>query len=483
MKDYLVKTLILLLVVLSGCSKKLKLLPLTQITEGNFYNNEIEMQQAVNDVYRQLGNFYGGNGIPSLYGELSGDNGYIRLATGANNYNEQIDQFFISSDNGLIRSMWENAYSSIFICNNVLFHLEHTEVEIEESKLKLMRAQVLLIRSLFYFNMVRAWGAIPYVDKKINYKEAFSYLRTEPDTIYEHLISDLKFCEKTLPEFYTGEDIGRVTKYGAIAILAKIYLTLDENEKAKEELLKIINSNIYSLDANDDGATNVEDFKYIFYPDTKNCKSSILEAQYMSGNNAMNSNQQQTFMPFLRNFHLPGQKTTLTGDGKNTPTKDIISEFEEGDPRVKVSIVDGFNDLTTGNFIEYPYTNKFYDPDFENPGNNFSIIRYADILLLYSKVTNDPQYLNKVRDRVGLPLYGTNSYPSNDFPTLSLAIEHERRVELCFEFHRFFDLVRTNRAIKVMNSKGFNIDKHNLLFPIPLHAIDVNPKLKQNPGY
>lgn len=79
---------------------------------------------------------------------------------------------------------------------------------------------------------------------------------------------------------------------------------------------------------------------------------------------------------------------------------------------------------------------KFYDPNWRYPGQNFEIIRYADVLLMYSEVTNDPSYLNMVRARVGLPGFGQEGYPEK-YNTLTLAIEHERRVELCFEFHRF----------------------------------------------
>ena len=84
--------------------------------------------------------------------------------------------------------------------------------------------------------------------------------------------------------------------------------------------------------------------------------------------------------------------------------------------------------------------------------------------------------------RVGLPPFGSESYPK-EYNTLALAIEHERRVELAFEFHRFFDLKRTGRALAVFNSKGFDLSEEDMIFPIPLVEIDINPSLNQNPGY
>jgi hypothetical protein len=167
----------------------------------------------------------------------------------------------------------------------------------------------------------------------------------------------------------------------------------------------------------------------------------------------------------------------------NTPTQDLIDEFEVNDVvRKEISVYPGYLNLSNGQFINYPFTQKFYDPNWRYPGQNVEIIRYADILLMYSEVTNDPQYLNQVRRRVGLPGYGETGYPSQ-YNTLAKAIAHERRVELCFEFHRFFDLVRTGRAVEVLSSKGIDITENSLLFPIPQSVIDVNPNIEQNEFY
>src|SRR5690606_33932392 len=249
------------------------------------------------------------------------------------------------------------------------------------------------------------------------------------------------------------------------------------------ELKEIIDSGRFSLDANGDGTVNAADYEHLFQPGTKNSRASILEIQYLAGENAVNSNHQTQYMPFHWAFHLPGMNETFRGTGMNTPTQDLINEFEPNDTiRKRVSVYPGYVNLDTDQFIDYPFTMKFYDPNWRYPGQNFEIIRYADILLMYSEVTNDPTYLNMVRARVGLPGFGEPGYPEQ-YSTLELALEHERRVELCFEFHRFFDLVRTGRAVEVMGAKGVDINQNKLLFPIPLRAIDVNPDLTQNVGY
>ena len=389
MRKIIYITIGIMLFLIWGCQDNLDLYPLTQTTEGSFYQNKTQIQQALDDVYRQLGNMYNANEVSDLYGELYSDNTYIELTGGANNYSEQITDFFIQTDNGKIGSAWDNCYSSIYICNNIIHHLEITDVDLEESELNIMKAQAMLIRSLIYFNMVRVWGAIPYIDKKISPTEAYDYLRIEPDIIYQKLIADLTNCKQILPSSYLGKDIGRVTKFAASAILAKIYLTIGDNAQAKTELEFIINSNNYSLDANNNGTVDSLDYKYIFAPLTKNCKSSVLEAQYIAGENAMNTNHQFTYTPFYWDFHLPGQTTTFRGSGMNTPTSDLEMEFESNDPRKSTSILPGYYIIGTETFVEYAYTMKFYDPNWQYEGQNFEIIRYADILLMYSEVTND----------------------------------------------------------------------------------------------
>ena len=99
----------------------------------------------------------------------------------------------------------------------------------------------------------------------------------------------------TLPASYTGGDVGRVTRYGASAVLAKAYLTMGDMTKAQAELEEIINSGMYSLDANADGTVNADDYQYLFMPDTKNSQSSLVEVQYLKGENSVNSGHQQEY--------------------------------------------------------------------------------------------------------------------------------------------------------------------------------------------
>jgi len=470
---------------MSACYDKdtLDQYPLTQISEGTFYNNQLELQQAVDAVYREFSFLADARSVADLYGELFSDNTHIAFQLGGDPVDDPISRHEIRSSNSRIATAWDNSYSSIFICNNIIYQLGITEVAVDESLKSRWIAEATFVRAFAYFNLVRAFGAIPLVIEKITPTEAYNYLREDPEVVYPQIIADLTLAKNNLPENYSGNNVGRVTRYGAAAILAKVYLTLGDITAAQSELEFIINSGQFSLDANNDGTINTADYLHLFSPETKNSKSSVLEAQYLSGPNAFNANHQFAYAPYHHAFNIPGNDIPFRGGGVNTPTDDLASEFEENDPRLDTSIRPGYINQATGEFIDYPHTMKFYDPDWQYEGQNFEVVRYADILLMYAEVTGNAEYLNMVRERVGLPLFGSAEYPSALYPTLDRAIEHERRVELTHEMHRMFDLVRTGRVVEVMQDKVPRFRSDRLLFPIPQYAIDVNPDLTQNPGY
>ena len=133
-------------------------------------------------------------------------------------------------------------------------------------------------------------------------------------------------------------------------------------------------------------------------------------------------------------------------------------------------------------------------------------MRFADIILMLAEVNmqqgNDAvaiQYLDMVRTRAGLPLYAvarTNATYNTKYPTLKLAILHERRVELAFEHQRWFDLLRFFTTPELVayfqaksqadfgNAKLSNFTTKDRYFPIPLDEVKLDPvKMYQNPGY
>src|SRR5690606_20456223 len=114
--------------------------------------------------------------------------------------------------------------------------------------------------------------------------------------------------------------------------------------------------------------------------------------------------------------------------------------------------------------------------------NNFMVLRYADLLLLLSEATGDATYLNQVRKRAGLPLYGEAGYPAK-YNTVALAVEHELRGELAFEFHRWYALNRTDWVIEVRTANGKPVSQNKLVIPIPTFVRDQNTSITQDAEY
>ena len=133
---------------------------------------------------------------------------------------------------------------------------------------------------------------------------------------------------------------------------------------------------------------------------------------------------------------------------------------------------------------------KTVSPEYNTNPNNFVVYRYADVLLKKAEALNELGHpaqaaapLNIVRHRAGLADVPTTLNQE----TMREKIIHERRMELAFEGHRWFDMIRINNgnyAIEFLKSIGKNqVTKERLLLPIPQTEMDSNNLMTQNPGY
>ena len=254
-------------------------------------------------------------------------------------------------------------------------------------------------------------------------------------------------------------------------MLGKVFATIGDFEKAKTYLKKVIDSNEYGL---------LSSFSSLWDLKHENSSESLFEIQFIRGTDKPGSLYWQAYNP---------SGTAIFGSGQNPVTYNLWNEFETGDVRRGLSIYDTYE--IAGKVIKFLYPAKWTDLNAVAvlskyySENNFIVLRYADVLLLYAELTKDPEYLNIVRRRAGVPEWGSAGYPVDKYPTLDLAIEHERRVELALEFQRWFDLKRTNRATTVLSAaKGKTIASWQLVLPIPQTVIDQNPnKITQNDNY
>lgn len=456
----------------SACKKSfLELTPVSNSNANNFYKTKEDFELAVSAAYATLYTFYAPNSGVSYFAEQMSDNATLYNVAGIQADRWAFKDYNLRPSNSEVYRFWQESYKSIFSVNIVLDKIEGAELE--ASYKDRVKAEMKFLRGLYYFNMVQMWGEIPLVTKPVTASESYSILRSPESAVYDLIVDDLKFAIENLPlPAEVTATPGKATKYAAETLLGKVYLTTGNKAEAATVLSEIYGK--YAL---------VPDYASLWGANIKNTSESIFEIQYKGGNASQPySNYWTEFAP-TENFVL-----TLFGGGMNQVTEDLYNEFETNDVRRGLSIAEGYTNKT-GTFIPIKFPNKWVDKTAPAPGgrelsnNNFIVLRYADVLLMLSEATGDAKYLNEVRARAGMPAFGSAEYPGALYPTLDLAIEHERRVELALEFHRFFDLKRTGRALEVVKETKPIKSAEQLVLPIPQYVIQQNPSITQNEAY
>ena len=469
----------------SSCSDFLEQNPQTDLSENDFYKTADDILSAVNGAYSSLqeGDIYGNWYV---FGEIPSDNTRNQLSGSVTTQNE-FDQFYIDTQNSMIANFWKAAYKVINRTNTILGRIDGIEINTELANRYKLECK--FIRALMYFNLVRVYGDVPLVLKEISISESYDILREPKENVYNQIIADLKEAQDLPVSYSTAED-GRATQGAAKALLANVYMTLHKYAEAETILAEIINSGRYSLLENTPGSLNIDGYKNVFSPVNHNSKEGIFEIQFLKGGYGEGSNYANNFAP-----ENSGTNVVAVGGtgGNNIPEMDIYNAYEEGDLRRDFSMSLGYYDNRKNNeWVESRYVCKFMDVPYQNndASNNYPVIRYADVILMYAEALNQNgktaeacKYLNMTRRR-GFGYQTTETSPvdlqTTDKAQFALLVEQERRVELAFENHRWFDLIRTGRAVEVMKSKGFSLNETNLICPIPQKQIDVNPKLTQN---
>lgn len=452
--------LVLFGMVLYGCGGDfLKLSPISNMNEVDFYKSEKDLTTGMWSAYNSLYKLYGPESLPSFFGELMSDNAYSDNTAGTVQDYESFENHTMNPNNGLVLNFWNNYYTALFVVNNIIDKSSGVDFASKNALI----AEARFLRALFYFDMVRAWGDIPLVTTTVGIADAYKKARTPAAEVYTQIIDDLNFAVAQLPVKASKRFSGAPSQETANALLGKVYLTMGNKSKAAEFLLKVY------------GKYSLVPYADLWNKTKKNGAESIFEIQYKGGLANPYSLYWAMFSP------LDNRIVTAWGGGFNQVTLDLWNAYETGDPRRDLSIQDGYK-TAAGVKIDVKFPIKWKDPTAvldglrEASDNNFIVLRYADVLLLLTESTGDVKYLNEVRTRVGLPLYGATGYPSK-YNTVDLACEHERQVELALEFQRWFDLKRTGRAIAVIksSSKNITLNSNQLLLPIPLDVITQNP--------
>lgn len=447
--------------------------------------------------------------------EMRSDNTHYQPYPGnrgtAQVHRENIADFTDNPTNAYTNAVYFHCYSGISKANIVIGRI--AEADITGAAKNDIDGQAKFLRSWNYFKLVRYFGGVPLFIKEVTKADEAFLPRSTADEVYNQIIADAKdaIAELAVPAKFP--QTGQATKGSATMLLAELYMTQKKYAEA-EALLTTLPAMGYAL---------LPNYADVFLTTNKNSKESLFEVQYLEGlQGGQQSNFIYLFLPRTTNTTLiTGVATNNSGNaGWNIPTQDIIDAYELNDKRkdASIGIAEGTHNasdlfvISANKSIEnytpaagkagVPYIKKYlHTPHVasNNTNDNWPIYRYADALLLLAEAQNEQgksgealANLNLVRARAGLvPATETNQNLLRDI------ILHERRVELAFENHRWHDLVRTGKAIEVMNAYGaklkqqysylspdsYNVTANRLLYPIPQSERELNPALTQNPGY
>ncbi|MVM36691.1 RagB/SusD family nutrient uptake outer membrane protein [Spirosoma sp. HMF3257] len=468
----------LLTLSLTACKEQfLDLSPVSAVGTTSFFKTQSDVLTALNGAYGAM-QFNGQYGQLYVVAEIPSDD-TSPVLSGSVTDQDEFDKFYVRTTNPYTLARWSDGYRGIYRCNAVIERI--ASVTMDETLKKRIVGEAKFLRALMYFNLVRVFGDVPLVLTEITDPlQGYEFGRSPVADVYTQIIKDLSDAESVLSVSYTGADVGRATSGAAKSLLGKVYLTQKRYADAAAKLKEVIDKGTYSL---------LPNYADLFKPANKNSKESVFEVQYKKGNIGEGSGFANAYAP----ENSGNAVIAFGGGGNNHPTPDLDNSYEPGDPRRNVSMASSYIN-SSGVKIDYYYIKKYADPPVVNGDSedNWYVLRYADVLLMYAEALNETgktaealPYLNQVRKRVGLADKAITAQAD-----MRLAIEQERRVELAFEGHRWFDLVRTDRALPVLQAKATAIgiktvlSANNLVFPIPQSQIDINPtKIKQNPGY
>ncbi len=493
----------ILLVILSACEGFLDVVPETVVTSTNFFQSQEEFEQAVGGIYAPLQDLYEQDWILT---EMRSDNTYFiyDVANRGSKPEEDPATFLVENNNRNVEDKWSDNYLIISRANQVLAAIDG--VSFDQAARDNLTGQVYFLRALAYFDLVKNYGGVPlFLEPATSYEGTF-LARSTISEVYDQIIADATAAAGLLPA-KADQSPGRATEGAAHTLLGDVYLSLKRWADAENALKPVLNMG-YDL---------LPDYADIFRPNNEGNDEMIFEVGYLAGTSQpLGSEFPYRFLPVLSDPSvITGVSPASQNDNGafNTPTPDLLQAYEDTvkDQRYAASIgfYSGGSPLVGVTYDHTPYIKKYQHPHvrYNDTDQNWPVYRYAEVLLLLAESLNEqgksPEalpYLNQVRIRAGL-----NGIMAAGQSELRSLILNERRIELAFENKRWHDLIRADLAISVMNAFGaevkanpqnyyyapgnaafpasFEVTENQLMYPIPITEIIINPALEQNPGY
>ena len=482
------------------------------IAVTDYFSTETDVEKAVNGAYLAIRSDECMGEGSTLYTEERSDNTGRIDNQSSSGEPFQFTNFSLLSSNTYLKSHWDAMFLAVSNSNFALAGTDIVTFDDEEDRINYI-AEARFIRALAYFDIVRKWGDAPLIDTYLYTSDEVTEhtYRVDQSEIYELIVEDLKYGleESSLSEITSEGEKGHACKAAMSGLLGKVYLTmahvLDDGNStsylnsAVDYLLECYNMRTFDslseITYDDDESTGL-----FSVANKSKCPEIIFQIVYIQGDEDYSSSvardNQSEGITINSQYESSGRGTYV-----NT---DLINEYETGDARKDYSVVYAPS-YSSWNITKFRDTSDAAGT-LGYGGNDWIILRYADVILMLAEAYNELgetdeaiSYLNQVRERAGLADYNTSmqdsEYASN-YPTLKLAILHERRVELAFENQRWYDLLRffsTEELIEYMHAKNGddygisdpdNFTSKDIYYPIPYEEYLLNPEgMYQNPGY
>lgn len=434
--------------------------PELQISDERAITNLSGATSALFGAYDQIQGVY--QGRLQRVSDVSGD---VSQSVGTWDFYREIDTYAVSADNTEILDLWTFVYRTVNQANNLIS--EVPKIDAPQAQKDNILGQAHFLRALAFFDAARVWGGVPGVFGELGVPlvlapsrgvdENSFPARATLQATYAQVKSDLDEALRLLPENQANNAAtrGRATKPAARALLSRLHLYLGQYAEAEARASEVIADSKFSL----------VEYATIFSSDNSN--ESIFEVQF---NNADQSG--------LRFWYAPG---AIGGRGELAANADFYNSFAAEDERKAL-------------FGRDEVVGVWFPSKYIRAGNvdNAHVLRIAEMHLNRAEararksspdLAGARQDLDLVRNRAGIGAF------ADDIPILE-AIERERRWEFYAEGHIFFDLVRTGRALTVLQ----NVNRKNgppvsisnagrQVMPIPRREMDANPNMQQNTIY
>jgi hypothetical protein len=492
--------------------------PFDFIGPTNFYKNAGDALAAINGVYADFinstgDNYYGRNFV--MLAEHTTEMWTSRLS--ATNERSQPDVYAIPVSHAYVQSVWASAFDAINRANSVLDHVPG--IDMDPALRDRIVAEAKFLRATHYFNLVRMWGGVPLKLHETVGLDSLAIPRNTAAEVYAQIEQDLKDAVAGLPsaKTYTAADVGRASKGAAKTLLAKMYLqragtgvgTAADWAAGLAMAKQVQTDGDYSLVADYKslfdfigGTVNERNSEVIFA--VENIRANGLGGR-ISSHVAPNASA-----PFL------GASTNGSFEAESIWFHTFRSDDKRRDGTFVLSWNKGGTTVTWNEagaasqpyLSETPFPRKFLDPlmtgtSAEEP--NYIILRYAEVLLMIAESANEVSgaptaeaytAVNAVRARAGIPAMT----PGLSQSLFRDSVFNERRWELSLEGpNGYFDSQRNwtwskarieasmshakSSTSKFPKANGGPIPDKYKLMPIPQRALDLNPKLTQNPGW